>query len=78
MNQNTLTNEIENLNEKIDAQTSLLVSIRAALYILVTFAMVGFIIALVMIMMSVVQQREAESELDKTTQIINGLHDYYD
>lgn len=75
MPQNTLTSEIEGLNKKLDTQTSLLASIRTGLYILVAFAMVGFTIALVMIMVSIAQQREAESDLDKTMEALNSLYE---
>ena len=65
-NSDLLVEETQEISEKLDSQISLSVSIRNALYILVTFAVIAFIMTIVSIAWTMLESRNADRELDKT------------
>lgn len=74
-NSDLLVEETQEISEKLDSQISLSVSIRNALYILVTFAVIAFIMAIVSIAWTMLESRNADRELDKTMKAINSLYE---
>ncbi len=74
-NGNFLVEKTQEINEKLDSQISLSVSIRNALYILVTFAVIAFVMALVSVAWTMVESKNADHELNKTMKALNSLYE---